>query len=307
MQIGLKLPQFGPGTDPDVMLRWAQFGEAAGFHFILTGDHIALTPEVQVDYPAPYYEPFTTMGWIAGKTERIKLGFTVIVVPYRHPTLLAHLTSTLDQLSGGRLIVGVGVGWAESEFEVLGMPFRERGKMTDEYLAAIKLLWTNDTASFDGQYVSFSDVSVSPRPKQQPNPPIWVGGNSRVAMKRAVLLGDAWHPIGARTDWLRTTGMPTLRSMAEAENRSAPVLAPRIFCRLTEEPIPEDVRIAGEGTLEQVRRDFAELQDLGAEYIHLDTKRNNPDAHTSRHQDQAWRDLIILADEVFDLERETLR
>ena len=307
MQIGLKLPQFGPGTDPDLMSRWAQFGEAVGFHFILTGDHIALTPEVLADYPAPYYEPFTTMAWLAGKTQRIKLGFTVIVVPYRHPTLLAHLTSTLDQLSGGRLIVGVGVGWAESEFQVLGMPFRERGKMTDEYLAAVKLLWTNDTASFDGKYVKFKDVSVSPRPKQLPNPPIWVGGNSRVAMKRAVLYGDAWHPIGPRTDWLRSVGMPTLRSMAEEENRPIPALAPRIFCRITDDPIPEDVRIAGEGTLDQIKRDFHELQELGAQYVHLDTKRNNPTAHTGRHHDEAWRDLIVLADEVFDLDRETLR
>ena len=99
MEIGLKLPQFGSGTTPDLMLRWAQFAETAGFHFILTGDHIALTPEVLRGYPPPYYEPFTTMAWLAAKTQRIRLGFTVVVVPYRHPALLAHLTSTLDQLS----------------------------------------------------------------------------------------------------------------------------------------------------------------------------------------------------------------
>ncbi|MCH8115068.1 MAG: TIGR03619 family F420-dependent LLM class oxidoreductase [Chloroflexi bacterium] len=307
MQIGLKLPQFGPGTDPDLMLRWAQFAEAVGFHFILTGDHIALTPDVLRDYPAPYYEPFTTMAWLAGKTQRIKLGFTVIVVPYRHPALLAHLTSTLDQLSDGRLIVGVGVGWAESEFQVLGMPFHERGKMTDEYLAALKLLWTNDTASFDGRYVKFSDVSVSPRPLQSPHPPIWVGGASRPAMRRAVRYGDAWHPLGVTTAWLRDHGMPALRNIAEAEGKPMPILAPRIFCRLTDDPIPEDERIAGEGTLDQVRRDFGELQELGAEYVHLDTKRNSPTAHSDRHQDEAWRDLTILADQVFDLRQGTLR
>ena len=228
MKIGLKLSQFGPGTEPDLMLRWAQFAEAVGFHFILTGDHIALTREVLRDYPAPYYEPFTTMAWLAGKTQRIKLGFTVIVVPYRHPALLAHLTSTLDQLSDGRLIVGVGVGWAESEFQVLDVPFSERGRMTNEYLAALKLLWTNDTASFDGQHVKFNDVSVSPRPHQSPHPPIWVGGNSRAAMKRAVLYGDAWHPLGQKVNWLREHGIPTLRKFAEAEGKQTPILAPRI-------------------------------------------------------------------------------
>ena len=307
MQFGLKLPQFGPGTEPDLMLRWAQFAETAGFHFILTGDHIALTPEVLRGYPPPYYEPFTTMAWLAAKTQRIRLGFTVVVVPYRHPALLAHLTSTLDQLSEGRLIVGVGVGWAESEFEVLGVPFHERGKMTDEYLTALKLLWTNDNVSFDGRHVSFSDVTVSPRPVQSPHPPIWVGGASRLAMRRAVRHGDAWHPIGPRTDWLRDQGMPALRSIAEAEGKPVPALAPRIFCRLTDDPIPEDQRVAGEGTLDQVRGDFRELQELGARYIHLDTKRNNPAAHSGHHHEEAWRDLSILADQVFDLEKGTLR
>ncbi|NQW17673.1 MAG: TIGR03619 family F420-dependent LLM class oxidoreductase [Chloroflexi bacterium] len=307
MQIGVKLPQFGPGTEPDMMLSWAQFAEAAGFDFILTGDHIALTPEVMVDYPAPYYEPFTTLAWIAAKTRRIKLGFSVIVVPYRHPALLAHLASSLDQLSGGRLIVGVGVGWAESEFEVLGMPFNERGATTDEFLTALKLLWTNDAASFNGKYVSFKDVSVSPRPLQLPHPPIWVGGSSKRAMKRAVLHGDAWHPIGPRMDWLRDQGLPEIQRIAEAEGRQVPVLAPRIFCRLTDAPLPEDERIAGEGTLDQVRQDFQDLQEFGAEYIHLDTKRNSPTADSGRHHEDAWRDLTMLASQVFDLSSGTLR
>jgi probable F420-dependent oxidoreductase len=307
MEFGLKLPQFGHGTTPGLMLRWAQFAEAVGFHFILTGDHIALTHEVRKDYPEPYYEPFTTMAWVAAKTRKIKLGFTVIVVPYRHPALLAHITATLDQLSEGRLILGVGVGWAESEFEVLGMPFHERGKMTDEYLTALKLLWTNETASFDGKYVQFDDVMTSPQPVQSPHPPIWVGGNSRPAMRRAVHHGEAWHPIGLNLGWLRDKGMPMLRRIAEEAGKPTPVLAPRIFCRLTDEPIPEDERIAGEGTLDQVRRDFGELEKLEAQYILLDTKRNSPSAQSNRHQDEAWRDLTIMADQVFDLSTGTLR
>ncbi len=307
MKFGVKLPQFGPGTDPDLMLRWARFAEAIGFDFVLTGDHTALTPEVLQDYPAPYYEPFTTMAWLAGKTRRIKLGFTVIVVPHKHPSLLAHLTSTLDQLSGGRLIVGVGVGWAESEFDVLGMPFRQRGAVTDEFLAAVKLLWENDTVSFDGHYVSFTDVTVSPRPLQSPHPPVWVGGSSKRAIRRAVLHGDAWHPIGATIDWLREKGMPEIRRIAEAEGRPVPALAPRIWCRITEKPLSEDTRVAGEGSLDQVRHDLEQLQELGAEHVLLDTKRNSPTAGSARHLEEAWRALTTLAHELVDLETGTLR
>lgn len=307
MKFGVKLPQFGPGTDADLMLRWAKFAEAIGFDFILTGDHAALTPEVLEDYPAPYYEPFTTMAWLAGQTTHIKLGFTVLVVPYRHPAHIAHLTSTLDQLSGGRLIVGVGVGWAGSEFEVLGTPFKERGAVTDDYLEATKLLWTKESASYDGRYVSFKDVTVSPGPLQSPHPPVWVGGSSRPAIRRAVKFGDAWHPIGATIDWLEETGMPELRRVAEAEGKPVPELAPRIWCRFTKEPLPEEDRVAGEGSFDQVRQDLQRLQDLGAEHVLLDTKRNSPTAGSARHLEEAWRALATLADEVVDLESGTLR
>ena len=307
MQAGIKLPQFGANANPEEMGRWARFAEAAGFHFVLTGDHIALTPEVQQDYPAPYYEPFTTMAWLAGQTTTIRLGFTVIVVPYRHPALLAHMGATLDDLSGGRLIFGIGSGWAGSEFDALGVPFEARGRMTDEYVAAMIELWTNEKASFQGEFVSFEDVTTSPGPVQKPYPPIWVGGSSRAAMRRAARFGDAWHPIGARVDWLRDQGMPRLRRIAEEMGSETPSLAPRIFCRLTESPIAKDQRIAGEGTLDQVKRDIYELRDLGATHIHLDTKRNSPTADSTRHRDEAFAALSLLAEKVFDLEAEALR
>ncbi len=289
------------------MSRWARFAESIGYHFVLTGDHIALTPEVQQDYPAPYYEPFTTMAWLAGQTTTIRLGFTVIVVPYRHPAQLAHMGATIDDLSGGRLIFGIGSGWAGSEFDALGLPFEARGRMTDEYVAAMIELWTNEKAFFHGEFVSFEDVTTSPGPVQQPHPPIWVGGSSRAAMRRAVKFGDAWHPIGARVDWLRDTGMPQLTRIADEAESEVPSLAPRIYCRLTDSPIPEEKRVAGEGSFEQVRRDIYELRELGASHIHLDTKRNSLTAESLRHRDEAFAALSILAERVFDLESEELR
>ena len=289
------------------MKRWAQFAEALGLHLLMTADHVALTPEVLEQYPAPYYEPFTNLAWLAAHTQKIKLGTTVIVIPYRHPVHLAQLTGNIDQFSGGRLIFGVGVGWAPSEFEVFGAPFHKRGVMTDDYLAALMTLWTNEVASYQGPFVSFQDVVVAPKPVQRPHPPIWVGGSSDRSLRRAVRFGQAWHPIHIRVDWLRDKALPRLRQIAEKEGKSVPALCPRIYCRLTDKPLPEDERTAGEGTLEQVHGDLRELQGLGAEYVLLDTKRNSPTSATARHHEEAWSALTTLADQVVDLENETVR
>ena len=117
---------------------------------MMLGDHVTITPDVQGRYPAPFYDPFTTLGWLAGLTRRVELGFTVIVLPYRHPLETARMAATLDRISGGRLIFGIGVGWARQEFEVLGLPFERRGAMTDDYLGALKAAWTQDVASYQG-------------------------------------------------------------------------------------------------------------------------------------------------------------
>ena len=142
MKIGVNLINFGPSAAPETLTRWVQLAEALGYHFIMTSDHIAITPDVQSRYPAPFYEPLSTLGWLAGITQTMEIGTTVIIVPYRHPLETARVLANVDQLSGGRLIFGVGVGWAQQEFEALGAPFRQRGAMTNEYLEAIKVLWT---------------------------------------------------------------------------------------------------------------------------------------------------------------------
>jgi probable F420-dependent oxidoreductase len=266
---------------------------------------VTITPDVQGRYPAPFYDPFTTLGWLAGLTRRVELGFTVIVLPYRHPLETARMAATLDRISGGRLIFGIGVGWARQEFEVLGLPFEKRGAMTDDYLEALKAAWTQDVASYQGRFVSFKDIYTAPRPRQHPHPPIWVGGSSEAALRRAVRHGDAWHPIRSRIAFLRDEGMPKLRAIAEKEGRPVPALCPRIRLRLTDSPMPEETRLAGEGTMDQVRRDFAALEKLGAPYVCLDTFAD--DVEGSRNHEQAWRMLASLAERAFDLDRQTLR
>jgi alkanesulfonate monooxygenase SsuD/methylene tetrahydromethanopterin reductase-like flavin-dependent oxidoreductase (luciferase family) len=215
------------------------------------------------------------------------------------------MAANVDQLSGGRLLFGVGVGWAEKEFAVLGVPFHRRGALTDEYLAAIKILWTHDVASFKGRHVAFQDVHTAPRPVRVPHPPIWVGGASDAALRRTIRYGDAWHPIRIRVDWLRDIGLPRLRQLAAAEGKPVPALCPRIRLRLTDTPLPEDQRVAGEGTLGQVHADLEALQGLGAQYVLLDTFFGDVD--TIRHHETSWRMLTTLAEKVVDLKHEALR
>ncbi|MFB3119863.1 MAG: LLM class F420-dependent oxidoreductase [Stenotrophomonas maltophilia] len=305
MKIGVNLINFGPGAHPQALKSWAQLAEGLGYHLIMTSDHIAVTPDVKTRYPAPFYEPISTLGWLAGITQRIEIGTTVLILPYRSVLETARACANIDQLSGGRFILGVGIGWAEQEFQALGVPYHQRGAMTNEYLEALRILWSQDVATFEGRFVSFKEVNTAPRPVQSPAPPIWVGGASDAALRRAVLWGDAWHPIRIRTDWLRKTGLPRLQEVAEREGRPMPAICPRIRLRLTESTWPDDDRVAGQGSLEQVHRDLAELEELGCSYVVLDNYFDDPEA--MRHHEASWRMLSVMAERVLDLENQSVR
>jgi probable F420-dependent oxidoreductase len=303
MKIGVNFINFGPGVSVEAMLRWTRLAESLGYHLLMTSDHVAVTPDVSGRYPAPFYEPFTLLGWLAAKARRLELGTTVIIVPYRHPLETARMTAQVDALCGGRFIFGVGVGWARQEFEALGVAFEKRGAMTNEYLEAIKTCWMHDVASFEGRFVRFRDVDTRPRPRRPP--PIWVGGGSEAAMKRAVLHGDAWHPIRIKLSFLREA-LPRLRRMADEAKRPMPALCPRMHLRLTEKPVTDDGRLMGHGTLDQVRDDFAALHELGARYVLLDTVIAE-DVPATKNHEAAFAMFAALAERVLDLPREGLR
>jgi probable F420-dependent oxidoreductase len=305
MKIGVNLLNFGPGVSPESLARWTTVAEALGYHLVMISDHVAITPDVQGRYPAPFYDPFTTLAWLAGLTRKVELGTTVIVLPYRHPLQTAKMATIVDRLSGGRLIFGVGAGWARQEFEALGVPFTRRGAITDDYLAAIRTFWTTDVASHDGPFVSFRDVQTTPRPVRSPHPPIWVGGASDAALRRTVRFGDGWHPIRPRVGWLRDTGLPRLREIAATEGRSMPALCPRIRLRLFDAAMPDDSRVAGEGTLDQVHDDFRALEALGATHVVLDTYFDEPEA--TRDHEKAFRMLATIAERVVDLDKGAVR
>ena len=305
MKIGVNMVNFGPGTTPTSLKSWAQISESLGYHLIMASAHIAITPDVQSRYPAPFYEPISLLGWLAGITSTIELGTTVLIVPYRNPLEIAKVTANLDQLSGGRFILGVGIGWAQEEFRGLKVPFKSRGAITNEYLEAIKLLWTQDMASYEGKFASFKGVNTAPRPVQSPHPPIWVGGPSDAALRRTVRYGDAWHPVRISMDAFKNEGIPRLKKIAEEEGRAMPQLCPRIRLRLTDSPMPDEERIVGEGSLDQVHRDIAELEALGCSYVVLDT--NADDAEASKHTVTSWQMLSIMAEKVLDLGNQTVR
>ncbi|MDA1257688.1 MAG: TIGR03619 family F420-dependent LLM class oxidoreductase [Chloroflexi bacterium] len=305
MKAGVNLFNFGPAASPESLVRWTTFAESLGYHLAMACDHVAVTRDIGARYPAPLYDPFTTLSWLAGKTEKITLGTTVIILPYRDPMLTARMVASLDQFSGGRFIFGIGAGWSTLEFEALDLPFNRRGAMTDEYLAAMKVLWSQSVASFEGEFTSFKEVSTAPAPRQNPHPPIWVGGASDAAIKRAVVHGDAWHPMDAKLDWLRDHGMPSLRRFADEAGKPTPAFSPRVKLQITARSLPDDQRKPGVGSLEQVRDDLGAFEDLGAEYILLDTYMDDPEA-TLTHE-PAWAMLTSIAESVLDLGGESLR
>lgn len=296
MRYGVNILNFGAGTDPATLLGWARFAEERGFGFAMISDHVAVTPDVAEQYPAPFYDPFATLAWLAGQTTRIELGTTVAILPYRHPLLTARLAANIDRFSGGRFILGVGVSWPEREYAALGVPFHRRGAITDEYLDVITRAWANETISAHGEFVSFDEVATGPLPLRPP--PVWVGGASAAAIRRAARFGHAWHPLNLRLPWLRADGMPALRRAADEEGRPVPELAPRLPLRITDTALPDDDRLLGQGTLDQIRRDLDELAELGAGHVLFDTYPGSPELHRPPAQEQ--RLLELLAERVLD-------
>jgi probable F420-dependent oxidoreductase len=210
IQFGFGLPTRGPLSTPGNLVRLARRGDELGFDFISVSDHVVIpraigsrypystSGEFAVDPSGSYLEQLTVLTYIAASTRRVRLLTSVMVVPQRPPVLTAKQLASLDVLSGGRLIFGIGAGWLREEFEALDAPsFEQRGSVTDEYLRVFKELWTNEQPSFDGDYTRFHDIAFAPKPVQQPHPPIWVGGESDAALRRTARLGDAWYPIGS--------------------------------------------------------------------------------------------------------------
>lgn len=190
MRFGVHLPQYSRAASADAVVCVARHAEELGFDDVWVSDHLSVPAHAPYP-PAFLFEPVITLTWAAAATERVGLGTSVLVLPYRHPLHLAKELASLDRLSGGRLVVGAAAGWLEGEFDALGVPFVERGLRTDEAIAALRACWTQDPVNFSGPTVTIADQRVLPQPGR--HVPIWVGGASERALARAVRVGDGWH------------------------------------------------------------------------------------------------------------------
>lgn len=193
INVGLTLPTYRSLAQPEYIIGTAELAETLGFHSLWAADHVVVSDDIVGRMGSVFYESYTTLAFVAGRTRRVRLGTSIAPVPYRHPLLQASMLAALDQLSGGRAMFGGAAGYAAGEFAALGLDFHQRGAQTDEYLQAIKLAWTEERPEFDGRFVRFSGIRLEPKPVQRPHPPIWIGGDSDAAFRRVARFGDGWH------------------------------------------------------------------------------------------------------------------
>ena len=227
MDIGIGLPR---SIDANGLKRFVRRAEELGLGSVLVGDHIILPTGGTTQYPYtadgsfpdasqdPFLETMTLLGFLAACTDTIKLGSTVVILPYRYPVVQAKMFASLDVLANGRIICGVGVGWLEKEFEILGVPFEQRGPMSDEFLEIFKVLWTEEKPEFKGRFYQIEGIDFYPKPLQKPHIPIWVGGHSRAALRRTAKYGDYWHTTRQTPEFV-ARNIPYLRQQTELAER----------------------------------------------------------------------------------------
>ena len=279
MDWGIHLPHLGRQASGDALISFAQKAEELGYHSGWVSDHVAWPSDIASRYPytpdgsfpatagMPWLDPIGTLFFVAGCTRRLKLGSTVLILGYRPPVLTAKAIASLDVMSGGRLILGVGVGWMQEEFEVLGMPFDHRGRRGDEQLEVFRTLFSAERPSFTGEYYRFPPVGFEPKPLNG-NVPIWVGGNSEAAYRRAARFGDALHAAFEPVDTVRHA-WARVRELSEAEGRdpSALTLSVRLYLDPKGSMAPAK-SIAGPD--EQMLDTIGTWQEIGVSHVLLD-------------------------------------
>ena len=266
MEIGIHLPHIGPLATREGITAFAKLAEEYEFDSLWVSDHVVMPRKLSSRYPyspdgnfpvppdVPFLEPLSTLLFAAAVTERVKLGTTILVTPMRNPIVTAKQLASLDVLSGGRLIVGVGTGWMEEEFQMLGAPFARRGARTDEYIKLFKALWTEENPSFQGKFWQIDEVGFAPKPLQRPHPPIWTGGHSAPALRRAGRLADGWHAAYVGADLLREQYQEVQRHAQEAgRDPSSVALSIRTRLPLNDPP----------AAIDQIQA----LRDVGASHI----------------------------------------
>ena len=292
---GCTLPSRGSLASPEILRSLAQRAEDLSFDSIWVSDHVILPREVESFYPyaadgvptftpdQPYYDPIATLNFLAGCTEELRLGTHVLILPYRNPVVTAKMLATLDVLSGGRLTLGIGVGWMEEEFKALGLDnYEQRGEVSNEYIQLFKELWTQDHPEFQGKHYQISGSGFQPKPLQKPHPPIWIGGHTSPAIRRAAAFGDGWMPIGLRPPAILEPEelgdkITRLKDLTEKEGRHRDAVSLCFSTDVVFDDNPKIDRRMMSGLPEQVAADLRQYQDLGVANFIISFPSNTSD------------------------------
>lgn len=282
MELGVILPNSGPFADPGAILAIAEAAEALGYEALWTADHLVLPIESKTTYPYlrqanvrlepthPFFEPLIALSAVAVRTKTIRLGVSVYLAALRHPIAVAKQVASLDQLSGGRVLLGVGAGWIPEEYETLGVPFPARGRFLDEHIEAMRTLWRDERPRYAGKHYRFENIGFEPKPVRR-DVPILVGGNSPAARRRAARRGDGWHVIDVPMDELEA-GIAALAADCRAVGRDPRAVPTTIRSQiaLTEAPVPESQRMVPlTGPTEAILADLRRYRALGVAHVAL--------------------------------------
>ena len=281
MKIGVAVPNIGPVATPEAVKTVAQKAEALGYNSLWTVERVLWPVRPKLPYPVTpdgslpeeykyTLDPLDTLTFAAAHTSKIKLGTSVLDMPYYNPVMLARRLSTIDILSKGRLLVGLGLGWSPDEMEAAGADMKVRGARADEFIQVLKTIWTTDPAEYHGKFFSLPKSYISAKPVQKPHPPIFIAAFAPPALKRVATMADGWNPTGLPIEAMAQM-FGAIRQMAEAAGRDPKEL--RMIVRgnlyLTDKPKGKD-RAAFFGSVEQVREDIAACEKIGAEEVFLE-------------------------------------
>lgn len=276
MEIGCHLPNQGPLATGEALGAFAREADKRDVASLWVSDHVIVPRTARTgSYPGgrfphppdkPYLEPVTVLAAAAMVTSRARLGASVFILGHRHPIVMAKMLTSIDALSQGRLIVGVGVGWWKEELEMLGAPFEKRGRQADEILRAFKELWTAENPKLHGEFFRFENLGFAPKPVQKPHPPIWVGGDSPGAFRRVVTYGDGWHATSKTPEQLREA-LGRLRAAADAAKRPFETIAISLRYGLKDELLAKGAQA--------VIDEIAQYKRLGLSHILLEFRRDD--------------------------------
>jgi len=299
MRFGLVLPNYARWFDADGAREVAAAAEELGYHGIYLNDHVVFPREEVEHYGNAFIDPYIALGYLAAATRRIRLGTTVIVLPYRNPIVQAKMVATADVLSNGRITLAIGSGHVPGESEALGVPYADRGPMTDEYLRIMRLLWTEAEASFHGRWFDFDHICPLTQPVQSPLP-VWIGGRGPRPLRRVVEFGQGWHPSSMPPDQLAVE-LGNLHAMARRAGRTEPI---QVALRWSLHLVGSDADagpVHHRGEIQRARRTPDAAVDLLNQYIALGVDElivDLPGGHAAMLRQMEWfaREVIPAID-----------